>query len=90
MAKETYPEARLRLFREFSEAGLTVKPTLKIPQVKLTTGHTLYFKAWAVYLEAHSLWIDIRGMSANDVITAALNGTLRREETDAEDAYGPI
>jgi hypothetical protein len=67
MKNETYPQARKRLFRELKTYGAIVKDTLKVPQVKLNLGLdevTLYFKPQAVYLEAHSLDIDIRSMKA--------------------------
>lgn len=77
--KETYPEARLRLFAGLSAAGHTVKPALKVPQCKLSTGETVYFKAQAVYLESHSLWIDIRGMSLEQFIGSILQSRQVRK-----------
>ena len=64
--KETYPEARTRLFAEFRALGYNVKDTLKVPQVELPDGETLMFHSQAVYTKSNNLstWLDIRGMSA--------------------------
>ncbi len=84
MKKETYPEARLRLFAGLSAAGHTVKPGLKVPQCLMSTGETLYFRPQAVYLEAHSLWIDIRGMSLEQFLGAVLQAkSIRKLAGDA-------
>lgn len=82
--KETYPEARLRLFESLTQAGHAVKPALKVPQCQLSSGETLYFQKQAVYLEVHSLWIDIRGMSLESFIGAVLKARQIRKL--AEDA----
>ena len=82
--KETYPEARLRLFEGLSKAGVTVKPGLKIPQAKFPSGETVYFRKQAVYLEAHSLWIDIRGMNLETFMAAVLQAKqIRKTVGDA-------
>lgn len=68
MKTETYKAARERLLKELEGKGFHVKPTLKIPQAvgKFQSGsYTLFFRTQAVYLDAHSLWIDIRGMGVD-------------------------
>jgi hypothetical protein len=64
--KETYPEARTRLFAEFAAMGCNVKSHLIVPQVELPCGETLMFHKQAVYTKSNNLstWLDIRGMSA--------------------------
>lgn len=82
--KETYIEARLRLFRELSAAGVEVRPALKVPQAKFPSGETVYFRPQAVYLEAHSLWIDIRGLSLESFMGAVLQAKqIRAKVGDA-------
>ena len=65
--KETYQQARLRLFSEFRAKGYVVKDQLKVPQVELPCGETLMFHSQAVYTKSNNLstWLDIRGMSAD-------------------------
>ncbi len=60
--KETYPKARQRLLAHLAVAGWAVKPLLKVPSARLD-GEILYFHAQAVYLNAHTISIDIRDMS---------------------------
>lgn len=64
--KETYPEARTRLFAEFRALGYKVKDQLIVPQVELPCGETLMFHKQAVYTKSNNLstWLDIRGMPA--------------------------
>lgn len=66
MKQETYKAARVRLLNELSAKGYPTKPGLKVPQVWFDSDakHTLFFHAQAVYLDQHSTWIDIRGMSS--------------------------
>lgn len=70
--RETYPEARTRLFAEFRALDFEVKDKLKVPQVKLMGLHpdsrTLYFNAQSVYLDDLSTHLDIRGMSADTLL----------------------
>jgi len=70
MATETYIAARKRLLDEFKAQGYETKPTLIRPQVVLPFG-TLYFHAQAVYLDNHSLWVDIRGMRFLELLSKA-------------------
>jgi hypothetical protein len=60
--KETYQAARRRLLAHLVLTGWSVRPTLKVPNAR-KDGETLFFHPQAVYLNAHSLWIDIRDMS---------------------------
>jgi hypothetical protein len=64
----TYPQARERLFAHLRSLGWTVKPSLKIPQAVTPAGNVVYFKAQAVYLNQHSLWIDIREISPSQFV----------------------
>lgn len=59
---ETYARARARLLTHLAANGWRTKPALKVPQA-CRSDATLYFRPQAVYLNAHSMWIDIRGMS---------------------------
>jgi len=65
MAKETYIKARARLLSELAAKNYPTKPALKVPQVAFDSdqGHTIFFHTQAVYLDAHSTFIDIRGMT---------------------------
>ena len=72
MTRETFEAARRRLLAHLVSRGWLLKQSriyhggaLKIPQVT-KDGQTLYFRPQAVYLNAHSLWIDIRDMSEAD------------------------
>jgi hypothetical protein len=70
--KETYPIARARILTGLLNAGWTVKATLKVPQAmpprNLNKDFVLRFHAQAVYLNAHSMWIDIRNMSLSEFL----------------------
>ena len=57
---QTYPLARAAILGYLKGIGWTVKADLKVPQAITPSGHVVRFKAQAVYLDAHSLWIDIR------------------------------
>lgn len=79
---ETYQAAKQRLLNELIALGWEGRPDLKFPWVK----HPAYsfrvnFKAQAVYLNEHSLFLDIRGMSvenfAKSIASAASNRGLR-------------
>jgi hypothetical protein len=65
---ETYSDARRRLHIQLAALGWKVsKPSLKIlwAEKRMPTGiYRLWFKSQAVYLDEHSLAVDIRGMSA--------------------------
>lgn len=56
---ETYAKARQRLLAHLAVTGWHVKPLLKVPSARLDSD-TLYFHRQAVYLNAHTLGIDIR------------------------------
>ncbi len=58
----TYAQARAAILAYLSTLpGWTVKAALKVPQAIAPDGaYTLRFNAQSVYLDAHSLWIDIR------------------------------
>jgi len=63
MKQETYKQARERLLASLAAEGFTTRPALKVPWAEPRDGsYRLWFKPQAVYLNAHSLWVDIRGM----------------------------
>lgn len=67
---EKYPDARARLLRELPQHGWQVKPNLKVPWARRPEdrSNTLWFKSQAVYLNDHSLFLDIRGMPTAEFI----------------------
>jgi hypothetical protein len=67
---EKYPDARARILNELPQHGWTVKPNLKVPWAKRRNDrdNTVWFKAQAVYLNDHSLFLDIRGMPTREFI----------------------
>ena len=82
MTKETFAAARTRLFNEFKANGYeTSKPDLKQPWVKIPTSHRdgvkLSFHAQALYLGAHSLYVDMRGATLEQVMQV-VRGRLGR------------
>lgn len=69
MKQETYKAARARLLTELAARGWTTRPALKVPWAEPSAwkpDYRVWFRAQAVYLNAHSLWIDIRGMTIDD------------------------
>ena len=72
MASETFKAARARLHRELAARGNKAsRPELKEPWIELPTGDRLWFKPQAVYLNAHSLLLEIRGLSVEDLLAHA-------------------
>jgi hypothetical protein len=66
MPAETYSRARARLLSELAALGWSTSPNLKVPWAEPPGNfneYKLWFKSQAVYMNQHSLWIDIRGMS---------------------------
>jgi predicted nucleotidyltransferase len=73
VAKETYPKARERLFKELVALGYTVTiynmgRYLKVPYVHSLNGQRYDFHPQSVHEHdgQTSMWIDIRGMSATE------------------------
>ncbi len=61
MSHRTYLMARNEILAHLAGLpGWTVKSSLKVPQAIAPTGEIVRFKAQAVYLGLHSMWIDIR------------------------------
>lgn len=62
-SSETFVAARARILRELAALGWETRPGLKFPWAK-HPHHSwrVNFKAQAVYLDDHSMFIDIRGM----------------------------
>ncbi len=71
MKRETYPQARERLFRELKSIGFEVKPNLKIPQVKIDSAKigkerftpngamiTLYGVNRTLYFHSQAIYLD--------------------------------
>jgi hypothetical protein len=65
---ETYAAARRRLVKELGERGWKTKPSLKVPQAE-KDGLKLFFHPQSVYLNEHSLFIDIRGLDVISLVT---------------------
>lgn len=69
---ETYQAARRRLLGEFAAMNFkTSKIDLKVPWVEfpfIQGKYKIYFRPQAVYLNAHSLMLDMRGMSAQTLL----------------------
>jgi hypothetical protein len=83
MAHETYVAARARLIDELGRLGWATRPGLKVPWAESPDGRAkLWFKAQAVYQGAHTLGIDIRGMSVQTLLAAV------QRRLDYRDPYG--
>lgn len=67
MPRETYLVARRRILAHLVLQGWSAKPTLKVPQA-CKDGATIYFHPQAVYLNAHSLFLDIRSMPGPEFV----------------------
>ncbi len=75
----TYIEARKAILTHLATLpGWTVKPSLKIPQAIAPSGRVVRFKAQAVYLDAHSMWIDIRKTTPSDFAAEVMKGVYGR------------
>ncbi len=71
----TYLEARKRILNYLTDQpGWTVKPNLKVPQAIAPNGKVVRFKAQAVYLDAHSMWLDIRTVTPEDFAKEVMKG----------------
>lgn len=78
--KETYAAARLRLHQQLQAKGWQVSSaSLKILWAKDEGGHKLSFRPQAVYLDEHSLFLDMRGLSVEDLLLAAYLSIHRKE-----------
>jgi len=79
MKKETFLQARARLFAELPALGYKVVTfnmgrTLKSPYIIDPLGHRLTFSAQSLHDEAgHSLWLDVRNLP-----TAIFDAEVRR------------
>lgn len=83
---ETYANARLRLLRELAADGWEIRPNLKVPwAVPPDQAFKIWFKAQAVYMNEHTLAIDIRGMSLATFIQDCVR--TYRIRTSAEGSY---
>jgi hypothetical protein len=77
MSKETYAQARKRLLIGLETLGWEIRPNLKTPWAAKWPNR-LWFKAQAVYLDEHSLFLDIRGMSIEDFVKEVLTTAKMR------------
>lgn len=72
---ETYKAAKERLLNEFRVLKFkTSDPKLKVPWVELPFADgkaKLFFRPQAVHMNGLSLWVDIRGMSAAQLVEQA-------------------
>jgi hypothetical protein len=64
---ETYKQAQQRLLSELLTHGWTTSPLLKTPWAKKGELR-LNFHPQAVYLDEHSLFLDIRGMTVDSFL----------------------
>lgn len=79
MKRETYQSARIRLLAALAANGFTIRPGLKVPWAEPPDGsYRLWFRPQAVYLNEHSLWIDIRGMTLDELFEHIRIMTLGR------------
>lgn len=70
---ETYVAAKARLLQQLKLLNWTTSPFLKVPWAEPPSkDFKIWFKAQAVYLNDHSLFIDIRGMDVNTFIQQAV------------------
>jgi hypothetical protein len=76
---ETYVDARARLLRDLAALGWETRPFLKFPWAARDAVR-LNFRAQAVYLGEHSLFADIRGMSATDLVARAVRALAIRHD----------
>lgn len=68
---QTFAAARAAILAYLAQLpGWTVKPNLKVPQAIAPNGCIIRFKAQAVYLDAHSMWLDIRTMTPGEFVVA--------------------
>ena len=75
--KETYARAHARLLVWLKAEGWTTSShNLKIPWAISSEDNRLWFHPQAIYLNAHSLFVDARGMSGESllrIVDAALH-----------------
>jgi len=65
MPAETFSAAKARLLAQLAQMGWTVRSQLKVPWAEPPShAYRIWFKPQAVYLNEHSLFMDIRGMPA--------------------------
>jgi hypothetical protein len=68
--KETYAQARARLHVALGKIdGWKISsPSLKVLWADSPSGYRLWFRAQAVYKNEHSLFVDIREMTVEELI----------------------
>ena len=68
-AQRTFAQARDEILKHLAREGWRTKPALKVPQATdPETDDVLFFKTQAVYLNQHSLWVDIRKMTPEQFV----------------------
>ncbi len=79
MPMQTYPVARSNILAVLATIpGWTVKLKLRVPQAVTPSGTTVFFKARAVYMSGHSMFVDIRDYTGADFALAILAEEKRR------------
>jgi hypothetical protein len=73
MKRETFNGARLRLFFALADRGWKISTrALRVPWAEPTDGrYRISFRPQAVYLNDHSLMLEMRGLSIDDLIRSA-------------------
>lgn len=74
----TFAQARAQILATLAGLGWQTKPALKVPQAVTPSGSVLRFRAQAVYLNAHTLGVDIRTMSPDAFVADVLATEARR------------
>jgi hypothetical protein len=85
MRLPTYAVARTSLLNHLACLGWQTKPKLKVPQA-CRDGHILYFHKQAVYLDAHSLFFDIRQLSRDEFDAMVADAIATRTQRTSENA----
>ncbi len=66
---ETYAEAATRLLNALARLGWVTKPKLTAPYAMHSLLHyRIYFYSQSTYLDGHSLFIDRRGLSVENLL----------------------
>ena len=91
MAHETYKLARARLHRQLSQLGWRAsRPSLKVLWAERSPRERVWFKAQAVYLNDHSMFADIRGMSVSELVARVDRETGNRTESPYQSEAGSV
>lgn len=76
---ETFAKAKARLLAGLAEKGWKVRPDLKRPWAEPKDGrYRLWFQPQSIYLNSHSLFVEPRGLSVEELVERA-EAAARRE-----------